>query len=78
MTTWVRNELAKHKPEMKHFGALRMIRDVFSISGKIHFDEQGHLVQVVLNEAHAFAKIFYESWHSFFARNDLSLILGEI
>ena len=78
LTTWVRNELAKHKPEMKHFGALRMIRDVFSISGKIHFDEQGRLVQVILNEAHTFAITVYKAWHSIFACDNLSLILGKI
>ena len=78
MTTWVRNELAKHKPEMKHFGMLRMIRDAFSISGKLRYDEQGHLVQVVLNKSHTLAKIFYEAWQSACAHDDLSLILGEI
>ena len=46
ITTWVRNELAKQNPEMKHFGMLRMIRDVFSISGKIQYDKQGNMVQV--------------------------------
>ena len=75
---WVRNELAKHKPELKHFGMLRMVRDAFSISGKIQYDEQGHLVQVVLNKSHALAKIFYETWLSLFAYDNWSLILGEI
>jgi hypothetical protein len=78
ITTWVRNELAKHKPELKHFGMLRMIRDAFSISGKLQFDEKGNLVLIVLNKTHALAKIFYETWHSTFARDDLSLILDEI
>jgi hypothetical protein len=78
ITTWVRNELAKHKPELKHFGMLRMIRDAFSISGKIQYDEQGHLVQVVLNRSHTLAKTFYETWLSLFAHNNLSLILDEI
>jgi len=78
ITTWVRNELAKHKPALKHFGMLRMIRDAFSISGKLQFDEKGNLVLIVLNKTHALAKIFYETWHSTFARDDLSLILDEI
>ena len=78
ITTWDRSELAKYKPEMKHFWMLRMIRDAFSISGKLQFDENGNLVLIVLNKAHALAKIFYETWQSAFARDDLSLILGEI
>lgn len=78
ITSWVRNELARHKPEMKHFGMLRMIRDAFSISGRIHFDDHGNLIQVVLNQTHTLAKTFYETWQSIFARNDSSLILGKI
>ena len=78
MTTWVRNELAKHKPELKHFGMLRMIRDVFSISGKIQYDKQGNMVQVVLNKTHKLAEIFYETWQSTFAHNEVSLILDKI
>jgi hypothetical protein len=78
ITTLVRDELAKHKPEMAHFGMLRMIRDAFSISGKIHFDETGKILQVVLNKTHTLAKIFYQTWPSLSAHNDVSLILGEI
>ena len=78
ITSWVRNELAKHKPEMKHFGMLRLVRDAFAISGRLHFDEQGNLVLVVLNQAHGLAKTFHKTWQSIFARDNLSLILGEI
>jgi len=78
ITVWVRNELTKFKPNLKHFGMLRMIRDVFSISGKIVFDHNGNMLQVVLNKQHSLAKIFYETWHSAFARNNLSLILHQI
>jgi hypothetical protein len=78
ITTWVRIELAKHKPEMKHFGMLRMIRDAFSISGRMYFDEHGKLVQVVLNRSHTLAKTFYETWQSTFVPNNAPLILGEI
>jgi hypothetical protein len=78
ITTWVRMELAKHKPAMAHFGMLRMIRDAFAISGKLQFDEKGQLVLIVLNQAHHLAQTFYETWQSAFARDDLSLILDEI
>lgn len=78
ITSWVRNELAKHTPEIARFGMLRMIRDAFSISGKIRFDQKGNMIQVVLNKKHALAKTFYKTWHSLFTCNDLSLILDEI
>jgi len=78
ITIWVRTELAKHQPELQHYGMLRMIRDAFSISGKLHFDASGRLVQIVLNKTHSLAKAFYKTWLSNFAHHDLSLILDEI
>lgn len=78
ITVWVRTELAKHKPELQQYGMLRMIRDAFSITGKLHFDANGCLVQIVLNETHSLAKIFQETWLASFTCNDLSFILDEI
>jgi hypothetical protein len=78
ITVWVRTELAKHKPELQHYGMVRMIRDVFSITGKLHFDASGRLVQIVLNKTHSLAKTFQDTWLSSFACNDLSFILDEI
>jgi len=78
LTVWVRTELAKHTPELQQYGMLRMIRDAFSITGKLHFDANGRLVQIVLNKSHSLAKTFHETWLSIFAYNDLSLSLGEI
>lgn len=78
ITVWVRTELAKHKPDLQHYGMLRMIRDAFSITGYLHFDASGQLVQVVLNKTHALSETFHQTWLTLFAHNDLSLILGEI
>ena len=78
LTVWVRTELAQHKPELQHYGMLRMIRDAFSISGKLHFDANGRLAQVVLNKSHSLSKTFYETWLTLFAHDDLSLCLDEI
>ena len=78
ITVWVRTELAKHKPELQHYGMVRMIRDAFSIAGKLHFDASGRLVQIVLNKTHSLAKTFQDTWLTSFAYNDLSFILDEI
>ena len=78
ITVWVRTELVKHKPELQHYGMVRMIRDVFSITGKLHFDASGRLVQIVLNKTHSLAKTFQDTWLSSSACNDCSFILGEI
>ena len=78
ITVWVRTELAKHKPDLQHYGMLRMIRDAFSITGKLHFDASGRLVQVVLNKSHSLADTFHKTWLTLFVRNDLAFILDEI
>ena len=78
ITIWVRTQLAKHQPELQRYGMLRMIRDAFSISGKLHFDAEGCLIQIVLNQSHSLAKAFQDTWLSAFAHNNFLLILGEI
>lgn len=78
ITVWVRTELAKHKPDLQHYGMLRMIRDAFSITGKLHFDASGRLVQVVLNKSHSLADTFHKTWLTLFVRNDFAFILDEI
>jgi len=60
------------------FGMLRLIRDAFRISGKIHYDETGKVHLIVLNQSHQLAKAFYKTWNAHFLRDDLSLILGKI
>jgi len=78
IAVWVRNRLAQHSTIIASFGTLRLIRDAFHISGKIQFDEKGIVHLIVLNQPHKLAKIFLQTWHSCFPRNDLLLILGKI
>lgn len=75
---WVRNQLAQHSKTIASFGMLRLIRDAFHISGKIHYDELGNVTLIVLNQTHKLAKAFHETWHIHCPRDDLSLILGKI
>src|SRR5947209_4851542 len=46
---WARRWLAS--PALQHYGPLRMVRDVFHISGFLLTDASGQLTQVVLNQA---------------------------
>src|ERR1041384_1612289 len=46
---WVRNQLAHHRPELAHFGMLRMTRDVCHIPGKIRFDPPGRAFKIALS-----------------------------
>ena len=46
---WARRWLAA--PKLMHYGMLRMVRDVFHLSGFLVLDAQHHILQIVLNQA---------------------------
>ena len=78
IAVWVRNKLAQHSTTLAKFGMVRLIRDAFQIAGKVQFDENGTVHLIVLNQSHKLAHAVHKTWHSCFARNDLSLCLGKI
>ena len=53
---WARHWLAS--PTLQHYGTLRMVRDVFHISGFLLTDACGQVTQVVLNQAAPLASAF--------------------
>jgi hypothetical protein len=46
---WARHWLAS--PTLQHYGTLRMVRDVFHMSGFLLTDACGQIVQIVLNQS---------------------------
>ena len=53
---WARHWLAS--PTLQHYGTLRMVRDVFHISGFLLTDACGQVVQIVLNQSAPLASAF--------------------
>jgi hypothetical protein len=47
---WARRWLAPHLPQIARYGLLRLVRDVWHISGFVERDAQGHLSRIVLNQ----------------------------
>jgi hypothetical protein len=78
LITWTRNDLADHVPQLRPFGPLRMVRDLFHITGKIQLDAQGRILEITLNEAHALALPFVQAMSSLLAQDGMSLNLGQI
>jgi hypothetical protein len=76
--TWVHRDTMANNPKLGCFGKLRLVRDVFQILGRIMLDKQGHILEVTLNEAHPYAAAFVNTAGALFARNGLSLNLGQI
>ena len=78
LLVWVRNLLVFFCPDFEHFGMLRLLRDVFHISGKVLFDKKGYILSVRLNKDHHLALPVYKAFHSYLARDGTQLILGKI
>jgi hypothetical protein len=76
--TWVHRDTTARSPKLCRFGKLRLVRDVFHILGRITLDKQGRILEITLNEAHPYAAAFADATSALFARNGLSLNLGQI
>jgi hypothetical protein len=75
---WTRNEMARHVPSWAALGSLRMVRDVFHISGKIRIDSQGRILKITLNRDHVYAARFLAGVAPALSSNDLALNLRKI
>jgi hypothetical protein len=75
---WTRATLAARQPQLRPLGMVRMIRDLFHISGKLQFDAQGRLVTIRLNKAHLLAPPFAHAVSSLLAQDGIRLYLGQI
>jgi hypothetical protein len=78
LITWTRTVLADGTPSFQHFGPLRMVRDLFHITGRIQLDAQGRILEITLNEAHFLALPFAQAISSLLAQDDMTLNLGQI
>ena len=47
---WARGWLAPHLPQIARYGLLRLVRDVWHISGFVERDGHGYLTRIVLNQ----------------------------
>ena len=47
---WARGWLAPALPKIQRYGLLRLVRDVWHISGFVEWDRHGQLTRIVLNQ----------------------------
>jgi hypothetical protein len=55
LIVWSRRWLAQTWNQVEHLGILRMVRDVFHLSGLVHFRGDGSIERIVLQQADPFA-----------------------
>lgn len=72
---WARHWLAL--PILCHYGMLRMVRDVFHISGFLLIDACGRLTQVVLNQAAPLASSLVDPLGQLLAGVQVAVHLGQ-
>jgi hypothetical protein len=56
VVVWARRWLSSHMIES--YGLLRMVRDVFHVSGLIRFDASGSVIEIILNQQASLARSF--------------------
>ena len=72
---WARSWLTS--PQIAHFGILRMVRDVFHISGWLRFDRCTHVVEIVLNQDARLARFLIRSLRELLTPFSIVVNLGE-
>ena len=70
---WARRWLAA--PQLRSYGMLRMVRDIFHISGFLGVDVQGHIVQIGLNPAAPLASVLVDSLQELLAPAHMAIHL---
>ena len=62
---------------LPHYGPLRMVRDVFHMSGFLRWDACGHLVEIVLNQDALLARRLLFSLRQLLAPMHVAINLGQ-
>lgn len=74
---WVRRWLANACPRLARFGLKRWVRDVLHLNGVVVFDQNLHLIQLILNPDDPLASELSRGLASLFAREHVAVCLGE-
>ena len=75
---WARGWLAPLLPQIERYGLLRLVRDVWHISGFVERDEHGHLSRIVLNHLAPLARGLGTALHQLLAPTQVVVNWGQI
>ena len=75
VVVWARRWLAV--PQGRHCGILRMVRDVFPISGLLRFDALGAVKEIILNQGARWAHVLLSSLQALLRPLHIVVSLGE-
>jgi len=75
VVVWARRWLSSQK--IQHYGLLRMVRDVFHVSGLLRFAASGSVVEIVLNQEAGLARSFIRPLQELLTPFHIVVSLGE-
>jgi hypothetical protein len=75
---WARQWLAECAPQLNHYGVLRMVRDVFTMRGRVQFDRDTSQCNILLDEADRLATMVAVALRRLLKNAQVSINLGEI
>jgi hypothetical protein len=75
------HEIVQHAAQrtnpLQHYGMVRLVRDVFHISGFLRFDPSGQLVEIVLNQEAFLARWVLPALRRLVAPSHVAINLGK-
>jgi hypothetical protein len=74
---WAREWLSQSADTLSSYGILRMVRDVFHVSGFLRFDRVGHVQQITLNQHAPLARFLFHSLRDILSPLCVSVHLGQ-
>ena len=75
---WARGWLAPHLPQIERYGLLRLVRDIWHISGFVEQDGHGQLTRIVLNQLAPLARGLGRALQQLLAPTHVVVNLGQI
>ncbi|MCC7163565.1 MAG: transposase [Anaerolineae bacterium] len=75
---WARQWLAGGAPQLQHYGIVRMLRDVFTMRGRVQFEVDTTRLHIVLDQADRLAKTISVGLRRLLKNTSASINLGEI
>jgi hypothetical protein len=78
LISWIHIFLAACAQKLLPLGIMRIVRDLFHITGEVEIDHQGHISRITLNQAHSLSPPFVRALSPLLARDGTLLNLGQI
>lgn len=77
LVVWCKRWLVAEAPKLKRCGVLRLVRDLFTMSGRVEVGEAYTIRRITLNKAAPLARHCLKALQSLLKREHVRVILGE-